>query len=195
MIVRLWMAVAAVSLLTGECISVPEKRYGRVQVIVTDETGQRLERARVELLTEERRSVNLAESQTFPSVAYGRYRLRVSAAGFGSASREVLVLQPEIVTRVQLEVGGIGCAPEPRSIGGRISRSGQAGELWVKAIPVQGAGGFETRVSDNGFFLISGLDTGAYLLVVMQGERAVHMETVRMPGHPATPLRLTIRLP
>jgi hypothetical protein len=50
----------------------------------------------------------------------------------------------------------------------------------VKAVSLRGVHGGESRVSESGFFLISGLGHTTHLLVVMQGEAVVHQQLVKV---------------
>jgi hypothetical protein len=43
---------------------------------------------------------------------------------------------------------------------------------------VRGTGGGEARVSDSGYFLISGLEYSTYLVIVMRGESVLHQQVI-----------------
>jgi hypothetical protein len=68
------------------------------------------------------------------------------------------------------------------SVGGSIKGRSDDQELWVKATPIRGAGGGETRVGRHGTFLIDGLDGGSYLLTVLDDTSVIHSETLSISG-------------
>ena len=175
------VALGMGSALFGECMSAPESREGRLEVIATDLFGERLQEVEVELFDSGNCSTLRGRRiETLTRLRYGHYRLRVWATGFGSVLRDVVIFQPEVVLRVDLTVGSIGCPPPPADIGGRIVRKGNSGgDLWVKVIALRGTEAREARVGDAGFFLISGLDYTTYLVVVMEGEKLLHQRTVK----------------
>jgi hypothetical protein len=167
--------------LLGECVNVPETRYCRLEVIATDLTGAPIPEVEIEVTP-------IGGGRTIKSkgkgtkVLYGDWELRVYAKGFAGRRREVRLYQPEAVVRVDLMVGSIGCADPPAKIEGRVRHNLTSGELWVKAIPVRGIGGGESRLDKSGHFLISGLETTAYLMTVMQDETVLHQEVVKTYG-------------
>jgi len=110
---------------------------------------------------------------------YGTYRLRIGARGFATVWRDIRVYQPETLVRVEVPVGSIRCPSTPADIAGQVKRTRQTGELWVKAIALRGTGGGEARVSDAGFFAISGLEYTTYLLLVMEEANILHQQIVK----------------
>ena len=166
-------------LLFGECKSGPETRYSRLNVLAVDLTGKELSEAEIELAPRGHPASTIKADSTSTRVLYGDYRLRVHAPGHHETWREVRILQPETLVRVELSPGSIGCPPPPADIGGRVERNGDRRELWVKAIAVNGIDGGETRVGESGYFLASGLEYSTYLVVVMQGEEVLHQQVVK----------------
>src|SRR5215813_1591327 len=118
MTTRLVHAFSVSLMLMAECVSVPEVRYGSLEVVATDLTGERIMPVQLELIAV--RGANPVRETTkgmVGSVQYGEYRLRVWAQGFKSTSLDVRIAQPETVVRVELAVGTIGCPPPPTAIG------------------------------------------------------------------------------
>jgi hypothetical protein len=103
--------------------------------------------------------------------------LRVEVPGFRLLRREINLYQPILTVRTELSIGfGCGYPPSIRGkLKGVVKRSA---DLWVKAVPSLGTGGAESRVKENGDFLIAGLEYGTYVLIVMDGNEAIHTETV-----------------
>jgi hypothetical protein len=169
------LGTAAV-LLASECIMVPEERFGTVEVLATALDGSAIRNVGFELVPAAGGPA-IQTSAGIARVRYGDYQLRVHARGFFTASQAVRLNQPEMQVRVNLRLGDLGCPLAPRDIGGRILRE-DTRELWVKAVPVRGTGGGEARVSKSGLFVISGLDLGRYLVLVLDGEKVVHEQLV-----------------
>jgi hypothetical protein len=165
----------AVSVAYGyECISVPQ--FGHIEVIAKDFTGAILKNPEVGL-------TEIGSKQSFDiakPVPYGTYVLRVGVPGFKYLRREINLDQPSLVVRSELligaECGGLN------TIRGKIKSAPVDRELWIKVIPIFGTGGTESRVASSGDFEISGLDYGHYVLVVMDGDKAIHTETIVVRG-------------
>ncbi|MBI2681034.1 MAG: hypothetical protein HYX25_08525 [Candidatus Solibacter usitatus] len=113
-------------------------------------------------------------------IPYGFYKVRISAPGFRSNERELILDQPNFTLRAQLSVS-MECAGFAQ-IDGSIQPAPSARELWVKVVPAIGSGGSEAPVSRNGKFLIAGLDGGDYLLLVLDGKSIIHTGTLRAFG-------------
>lgn len=127
---------------------------------------------------------------------YGDYRVRVSASGFASMSQDLRVSQPDLTYRFELQPGAVGCPFLPADIAGRVERNGHTGELWVKAVALRGIESSETRVSEGGFFLISGLRYTTYLLLIVEGDNVVHQQVVKsFPVGGSKSSSLSINLP
>jgi hypothetical protein len=177
----LWAAVTAGLALWGECVFV-ETRRGRVEVVGVDVEGGARPDARVEFYEQAAggtfRRVDLQNG----TLLYGDYLMRLVAGGPGPMWRQVKVHQPVVAVRVELQPGYVGCPPPPAEIGGRVTRRGVTGQLWVKAVAVRGMGGGEARVAETGHFLIGGLGRSTYVLMVMAGDEVVHQEVVRAVG-------------
>ena len=181
------------TLLVGECISVPEKRVGNLEVVATDITGQKLSSARIELFPGESRIAAVESSSAKTRVPYGGYRLRVHAPGFASQWQDIRISQPDTVVRVELQIG-TECGIDTASIGGKIRFDASRGDVWVKVTPLRGTGGGEAHVSRTGAFTVAGLQTGTYVVLVLQGDLVAHHQIVRMRTDP-TELNIEIRQP
>jgi len=125
-------------------------------------------------------------------IPYGKYRIRVQTPGFGTAWQDVTVAQPETVVRVEVRLAP-ECGPLETSIGGTI-RHNVPDRLWVKAVPIRGAGGVERRVTPTGHFLLSGLPQTDYFLLVLDGDRILHQRVVRGERSRGRTLSLAIDL-
>jgi hypothetical protein len=92
-------AVAVV--LLGDCFAIPEGRTGKIEFIVTDQFGTRLDRFDVELFHPDAKEPIRVASQPV-TVPYGEYQARVSASGFKSVRRNIGVYQTDVPIRVEL---------------------------------------------------------------------------------------------
>ena len=176
---RLLLVFSIAVLLFGECVQGPETRKSRLQVFATDLTGAPISDLEIELTPVGGSGGAIKTNGKETQVLYGNYQLRAYARGFAYARRELRIQQPEMLVRVELPLGSIGCPPPPAEIGGRIERSDTTKELWAKATPVRGVGGGEVRVENGGYFLISGLDYSAYIVAVMDGESILRQQIVK----------------
>jgi len=175
---RLLLIFSAAVLLSGECIQGPETRKSRLQVFAIDLTAAPISDVEIEL-TPLGGGKSIKTTAKESRVLYGDYQLRAYAKGFAYARREIRIQQPEMLVRIEMPLGSIGCPPPPAEIGGRIKSGSSTKELWVKATPVRGIGGGEARVSNAGFFLISGLEYSTYIVAVLDGESILHQEIVK----------------
>jgi hypothetical protein len=163
----------AIALLHAEdCRQVGKPEFGRIEIIAKDFTGAILRIPKIEL-------VEVGSKQSFDiqkPVPYGNYAMRLMMPGFQIIQREIRVYQPNLIVRAEFSVRGECEGPE--SIHGRVKSPPAGRELFVKIVSVLGTGGGESRVGPSGDFLIGGLDFGNYLLIVMDGNKAIHTETV-----------------
>ncbi|HVO99346.1 MAG TPA: hypothetical protein VMT15_14845 [Bryobacteraceae bacterium] len=168
-----WLAFAVV-LAYGEQCATPEE-FGRIEVIARDSLGAKLTIARTELVDARTQK---AVDMTKP-VPYGSYTLRIVVPGFRTSDRRVNLHQRELVVRAEFVFDMMESCPEVESIHGRVKAAPDGRELFVKVVPLLGVGGGgESRVGPYGDFLIDGLESGNYLLLVMDGKKAIHTETV-----------------
>ena len=172
---------ACALLASAECIQVAEVQYGVVEILTSDLLGNRIDSVTV-ILAEagSRKNVQSAFLNGKVRVPYGEYVLRLQAPGFRSSELRIRVHQPDVVVRSQLAVGTecLGYS----SISGRIRSKRADTDLWIKAIPLHGTGGSETRVSRYGAFQLAGLDSGEYVLIVLDGPSVTHTRTVKALG-------------
>lgn len=165
----------AMSIVYGyECVAVPQ--LGRIEVIATDATGATLKHLEVHLS-------QVGSKKTFDiarPVPYGTYALRVRAMGFKAIERDIYLGQPSLLVRTELPVGA-ECGGL-NTIRGKIKSAPRDHDLWVKIVPISGTGGAESRAAASGDFLIPGIDYGHYLLIVTEGDKAVHVETLSVRG-------------
>ena len=170
-----------------------ETRKSRLEVFATDLTGARISDVEIEL-TPIGGGETIKTSARESRVLYGDYQLRAYARGFAYARRDLRIQQPEMLVRIESPVGSIGCPDPPAEIGGRVKSDSTTKELWVKAIPVRGIGGGESRISNAGFFLVSGLDYSTYIVMVMDGQTILHQEIVKTypVGTPSSKLEIDV---
>jgi hypothetical protein len=176
------LILAAVLLCRAECVDVRPQRYGRVEVSVFSFLGERIPNPTIDLIEAGTRKSLKAEfrGSIATRIPYGSYTLRASAPGFQSTQLQLRLDQPEVIIRTPLSVR-IECDGFAE-IAGSIDPAPLDRELWVKLVPVLGSGGAEARVSRHGIFLVSGLDAGDYLLLVLDGKTIVHTETCQIAG-------------
>lgn len=94
------------------------------------------------------------------------------------------IAQPHTVVRTHLEVS-VECGTPRTEVSGSIKGRHISGDLWVKAIPLRGVGGYETRAERNGRFRITGLSHVPHVLLVVEDDKVVHQQIV-MPKEPIT---------
>jgi len=162
-----------VSLAYGEsCIQVGLPELGRIEIIAKDMTGATLPNPKVEL-------IEVGSNKSFDinkAIPYGWYTMRLSLPGAQMIQRDVRLYQPTLIVRAEFSIRAE--CEGPRSVHGTIKLVPPGHELFVKIVPVLGTGGGESRVGPGGEFLIDGLEFGNYLLIVLDGNKAVHTETV-----------------
>jgi hypothetical protein len=122
---------------------------------------------------------------------FGVYTLRVSAPGFRQIEQEVRLYQPELKMRVPLAVS-IECGGFA-ALRGSVSPAPRDRELWLKLVPIRGSGGSETHVGRDGHFFAGGLDSGSYLMVLLDGTSPIHTETIQVFGETGVTLNLKQR--
>ena len=175
----IFLMFAAALLCSAECTQVQPAGDARVEVSAFSLLGERIANAGVDLIeVGTRKSMRSEFRGTVARIPYGTYMLRVSAPGFRASERELRVDQPEVLVRIPLSVAREceGFA----ELGGSVQPAPRDRELWVKLVPVFGSGGAEARVSQDGAFLVSGLDDGNYLLLVLDRTTVVHTETLQI---------------
>jgi hypothetical protein len=179
---RLLLALTVAWLGHAECIRVGPPQFGRVEVAAFSGLGERLPVLDIDLIevgTHKSLKSHLKGS-VVEKIPYGTYLVRVSAPGFHSSQREILLDQPEVSVRIQLSVA-MECADfeEIRAV---LHHALAGRELRVKLVPLQGVGGAEARVSHDGSFLFGGLDEGQFLLLVVDGKAIIHAESLGAGG-------------
>jgi hypothetical protein len=166
----------------AECLGIPELRGGNIRVSAFDITGENIPSISVELLDFSNKILRDTRNGRLSKVKYGNYKLRVSAAGFRSVIRELHMYQPDLAARVRLDVS-LECGPIYASLIGKLAPVQAGRALWVKVFPLLGAGEVaEAPVTKDGAFLAAGLDAGQYLLVVVDGESAIHTQVLTIAG-------------
>jgi hypothetical protein len=166
----------AASLSPAECVSLPENRTGMVEVVATDPAGELLPDAKATLRGGQELVASMNKGRL--RVPYGRYRLHVEEPGFKSKQIELAVFQPELTVRVELNIGGMSCPPDPSTISGRISGIPSGSEVWVKTVPLRGTGGVETRATSRGYFLLAGLEPTDYIVLVLVNDNVLAQRVV-----------------
>lgn len=165
-------------------------KLARVNIEVLAElTEEPVPGARVELFDRGTLRTFDAKGSQQIQVPFGQYTLRVSRPGFKSHEQLVIVSQSDVFIRVELNVSMIADTV-PLRVSGRVipARTG----MWVKLVPilekelVPGS-----RIAADGRFQISGMRSGRYLMIVVDG---VHVVATRelLLGHDEN---IEIRLP
>ena len=179
--IRLLLILSVTWLCSGECVRVGPAQFGRVEISAFSVLGERLSSLDVDLI--EVGTQKTLRSKLKGTVAkklpYGTYLMRVSAPGFRRSERQIILDQSELLVRIQLSIS-IECGGFAE-IRGTLHQTPADRELWVKLVPLHGAGGAEARVSHDGSFLAGGLDGGQYLLLVVDGNAIVHTASVVVP--------------
>jgi hypothetical protein len=193
MTLLLLLALGSIAVMAEECVYVPEIRQAKVDVAAFDFTGADIRPLEVQFFQPANCATKVETPNSGGRMLYGEYLVRVSAPGFRPAWRHLVVDQDEVSIRVPLELGYRGCPSPPASIGGTVVRGRFTGEFWVKVVPLRGTGGGESRVSSAGFFLVSGLQHGAYLLLLMRDDDVLHSKVIRTVSTETSKLVIDLR--
>ena len=180
MLVRIFCLLLMGSICSGDCIFIQTQK-GTIEAEGFDVIGAPIKMVNADLLeAKTMRKLASAKNGRFDGVLYGDYTVRMAAPGFYTLDVPVRLDQATLNVWAQLAVG-----EECRTystIAGRATGAKAADGLWVKVIPVRGSGGMDAPINSSGYFVASGLDRGQYLIVVMDGSRPVHSETVLLRG-------------
>ena len=90
------ISLSATILVRGDCV-LPEERYGTVEIVATDMTGQPLTDLEVkafDLLNTGSDTVKPTVGSRTIRLRYGAYRLQAHVKGFASGWRDIEVSQP-----------------------------------------------------------------------------------------------------
>ena len=179
-LMKVGMLCAAV--VTAECVQVPASGpapTGTVSISALDVTGALVVNRDVEVLERATgRMVFKSRDEKVRNLPYGAYKIRVSSPGFAPETRDVVIDRPEITASVRLRVGSTGCGPNHVNVAGRITRKRAVGELWVKTTPMIGVGSHETRVAQDGGFVVAHIEPGKYIVSVVEGESLIDTRVV-----------------
>jgi hypothetical protein len=188
---RLLLMLSVAWLCSGECVQVGPPQFGRVEVSAFSILGERLPILGIDLIEfgTHKSLKSRLNGAVATKVPYGTYLVRVSAPGFRRSEREIHLDQPEVLVRMQLAVA-VECSSSFAEIRGILRHAPPDRELWVKLVPLQGVGGAEVRISQNGSFLAGGLDEGQYLLLVLDGKAVVHTGNLVIPA--STPVDIDL---
>jgi hypothetical protein len=171
-----------------ECVTVAESRDGSIDALAFSSIGKEIVSPRTELIDPTTNKIMRSSRGRFERVPYGTYVIRVSAPGFRSEQREIRVNQSELTVRFQLGLGR-ECG-DYSSLKGSVSPVDGSRELWLKVIPLRGSGGAEYRVGRKGYFLVSGLTEGEYVVLVLEGSSVVHTQIAAITGDTNLSIRL-----
>lgn len=185
------MALISLSALqAGECVVHGPPSFGSVEITAYDRFGFAVSPAPSQLLHPDGEVAHRSANGKFARVAYGTYNVRVDVSGFSRAVIPLEVAQEVVHARVPLSVGAIGCPFEKLSIRGRILPGHLYKNLWLKAMPIRGAGATEAKVGERGSFEVGGLDPGDYFIVVVSDHKIVYQTTYKL--HDQQPLQLEL---
>jgi hypothetical protein len=163
----------------AECVEVRpiETRRGNIAVLAYDLTGTPITSVHAELIdVESRKVLQTTSTGRLDGVLFGKYIVRISYPGFYTATQELNVDRSDLTVRTQLALGE-ECGRRESTLTGSVAPREPHRELWLKAIPVRGSGGLETRVR-GGYFLLSGLLSGQYLVLVLDGATVLHTQVI-----------------
>jgi hypothetical protein len=92
---------------------------------------------------------------------------------------ELALAQPNLIVRTTLETAlGENCGPEVYFINGLVKGAEETSRLWVKMVPLIGSEALEAPVGKHGNYLIAGVRSEQYLLIVMDGETPIHIQRI-----------------
>jgi hypothetical protein len=155
-----------------------------IEVLTLD--GNSLDDASVELSMESVSRIVLsfdAKEGCYRSdeIPYGIYKLLIRRAGFRFHDQSLPVFQGHVSIRVFLRLSR-STDEEPTQVIGMVIPAPPSGtKLWVKMLPLLTTEYIgETIVRPDGKFLLSGLDAGEYVIVLMNGTNAVYIKQVSL---------------
>ncbi len=193
---RLFPLVLLASAVLGawECVIVPVKQEGRLEVIVSDFTGLEHKDYKASLTSTVAPGVVTPLQSSKQKIPYGKYTLRIELGGFKVHEQTVEISAPQTEVRAELELGSIGCAEPPSILRGQIQNLPAKQEIWAKAMPLVGPGGVEARVHGSGYFELRGLRYANYILILTTADRVIHQQILFAkhsgPNAPITPIQL-----
>jgi hypothetical protein len=183
---RLFPLVLLASAVLGawECIMVPVRQEGRLEVIVSDFTGLEHKDYKASLTSTVAPGVVTPLRSPKQKFLYGSYVLRIELAGFKRHEQTVDISAPDTEVRAELDLGTIGCPEPPSLIRGQIQNLPAKQEIWAKAVPLRGPGSVESRVHASGYFELRGLRYANYILILTTADRVIHQQILfsQKPG-------------
>ena len=113
-------------------------------------------------------------------IPYGEYILEVAQPGFKIHEQRISVCQPEVFTRVMLQVANF---PDAASLKG-VLKPKACPDDWVKLVSIRGNNTpvVETKVRSDGSFELTGFDGGDYLLLLVRGLKVIYSEQLPIYG-------------
>jgi hypothetical protein len=141
----------------------------RVLGVLTNlDTGQRREERGSEL--------------TFHRLPWGRYEIRVEAAGFSILREMIVVHQSNMECRLGLLLGVLERSGAQRIQGTVLPRVQRPADLWVRLMPLYSGRLIGGSVDARGRYSIEEPPIGRYLLVILDGNRLLKAEPIDFLG-------------
>jgi hypothetical protein len=165
---------------------------GTLTINLTDTRGLKLPRGKLSIKSNEGSIVYAAEvgGQAVIRLPYGRYTITFEADWFRPARRDVVVDGPECFVELAATF-----VPEGGSAPGSISikvdpatSCASEGSLWAKLIGVYSQEVAERHVGSAGFALFEPVESGTYVVIVVDGQkiRAAFPVAMTIPNTVAT---------
>ena len=128
-----------------------------------------------------------AQKEVSALVPYGWYTLKIDAPGFRTYERSLKVLGPAVYVRTALTVAGpdetrvIGRYVAPTIQGSLQGKLPDRTGLWAKLVPITGSEDslMQSKIDPDGRFQFDGMDSGNYLILILDGRRVIATEQVQ----------------
>lgn len=168
-----------------------------IHIRIVSNSGEELGEPAVEIFESSEDKRNLAtlfRGGSATGVPFGVYRIRVHAAGFWSAEREVRVGQSVVWVVMQLELG-MG-KPEVGLwtfvLKGKVSvPSSSTAPIWLRLVGAYSSILLDTKANERGDFSLSEIPEGLYVLMTMQGGKVLDTRPIKIPT--ASPVSVNLR--
>jgi hypothetical protein len=168
-------------------------QFAEIHVHAVDELGRRIQHASFDLLpidTEGKPRID-SSSGDFSHIPYGKYMLKVTAAGFNIAQRELEVDRSDVWVTVALLVWEAHVMrPEP-TLAGEIIPPISTKTAWAKLIGVYNDITIEAAITGGRFFHFEPKVHGVYVLMIINDGRILDLRQVELQGYK----RLQLQLP
>lgn len=154
-----------------------------IRLRIVNSLGEDLGDAKVERFESTSGKTDLArrfQHNEGSNIPYGEYFLRVHTTGFWSASRLVLVYQPEVLVIVGLDLGREAALSTLKCSGSIRNLLPSHGPVFVRLAGVYASVLMDAKVDSAGNFSLAGMPAGRYVLTAVQANQVLETRPVEI---------------